>query len=175
MKRKTQKQRWLLPFCLFVMGTAAQTSAQSADHLYVYSPNEPSQSFALDDICKITFTEQDIQVIPIIGSVASIFFDNIEKLTFTPQDDDGTFISSSVIPSSSGVKVYLDPANHNVVVESPVEITTVSIFNLQGLLIKTVAPQSVSASISLPACPSGVYIVRTNNAQGTSVKKIIKN
>jgi hypothetical protein len=169
MKQKIQKQKCLLLLCSLFMGIAVQSYAQTADYMYVYAPAETRQSFSLNDVQKITFTEQSMQVHSQSGSAASIFYDSIKKLTFTSQE--GNDIAT---PSSSGVKVYLDDAANEVVIESPVEITSVNLFNMQGTLLQRIASRSTSATASLSALPAGVYIVQVSNEQGVSVHKILK-
>jgi hypothetical protein len=167
MKQKNQK--CLLLLCSLFLGIAVQSRAQTADYMYVYAPAGTEQSFSLDDVQKITFTEQSMQVHTWSGSVAPILYDNIKKLTFTTQEGNGI-----ATPSSNGVKVYLDGVANEVVIESPVEITSVNLFNTQGRLLQRMAPRSTSATASLSARPSGVYIVQVSNGQGVSVHKIIK-
>jgi hypothetical protein len=169
MKQKTQKQKSLLLLCSLFMGIAVQSHAQTADYMYVYASAGTRQSFSLDDVQKITFTEQTMQVHSPSGSAASILYDNIKKLTFTSQEG-----NDIVTPSSSGVKVYLDDAANEVIIESPVEITAVNLFNRQGTLLLYIALRSTSATVSLSARPSGVYIVQVSNGQGVYVHKILK-
>jgi hypothetical protein len=169
MKQKFQKQ--LLSLCLFLLSAATlQSYAQRADYLYLYSPGGAEQSFSLDEIRKITFTEQNMQVHPSGGGVMSILYDNIARLTFASQEGSGIDV-----PLKEAVKIYFNAAENRVIIESPLLITAVSLYNLQGALLQCAAPQSLSTDMSLSGFPAGVYVVQVSNGQGVNVGKIIKN
>lgn len=169
MKHKIKKQKHLLPLCLLLLGATFQSHAQRADYMYLYSSGG-EQSFSLDEIQKITFTEQNMQVHLSSGSLTSISYDHIARLTFTPQAG-----SSMDVPVKEEVKIYYNPAGDRVVIESPLLITSVNLYNIQGVLLQQSAPQSLSVNMSLSTRPAGVYIVQVSNAQGVSVRKVIKN
>jgi hypothetical protein len=168
MKQKTKKH--LLSLCLLLSAATFQSHAQRADYMYLHSPGGGEQSFLLDDVRKITLTEQSMQVHPFSGASTSVFYDNIAKLTFTQQE--GNAIDA---PLKEDVRVYFNPVEDRLIIESPSPIAAVNLYNMQGVLVQRTAPQSLSAGISLSSCPAGVYVVQVSNGQGIKVRKIIKN
>jgi hypothetical protein len=165
MKSKRKNKLWRCLF-LFFAGISSATTAQET--LYIYAPGNTVQSFELDNIRKITFTEQNIQVHPTSGNVASLLFDNVETITFEPKGM--TFIAPIM---DFGVELYFYDGCANI--KSSAEITTLTLYNMQGNLLQRTSPQSLSASLPLQRYPAGVYIIQVVNTQGISTHKIIKH
>ncbi|MDR0232657.1 MAG: T9SS type A sorting domain-containing protein [Dysgonamonadaceae bacterium] len=142
-------------------------NAQAEERLYVYSTDGAVQSFALDDLHKITLTEQDFNILPLTGNVTTFLYDNVSVITFKPK-------SETAIPviEKSGLKLFLE--TDNLRIESDTEMSAVKLYNLQGKLLTNQMMQSLSANISLSSYPAGIYIVQIINQQGTSTYKIIK-
>jgi hypothetical protein len=168
MQQKIQKH--LLSLCLLLSAATFQSHAQRADYMYLHSPGGGEQSFLLNDVRKITFMEQSMQVYPFSGGSMSVFYDNIAKLTFTQQE--GNAIDA---PLKEDVNIYFNPAENRVVIKSPSPITAVHLYNLQGALLQRATPQSLSTEMSLSSCLPGIYIVQVSNGRGVNVRKIIKN
>jgi hypothetical protein len=148
---------------LLVLATVMGTSIHANERLYVQSPNGTVQSFALDDLKKITFTETDMSFHAMNGNITSLLFDDVSAWTFEP-------LGMVVLPvTAESVKVYLNAGC--VVVESPANISAVSLYNLQGALLQHTA----KAILPVSALPAGLYIVRVADRQGNaSVHKILK-
>jgi len=164
MVKKNLKIAWIA--ILGIIGIPITSHAQNAEYLYVYSPSKAEQSFALNDLSKITFTAQDVNLNMTNGTVTALSYGNISVITFK-----STSTAINEVKNDSEVKVYFDASN--LMIASSSEITAVKVYNLQGLLLKNQTLQSLSASIPL-TCPKGVYIVQVINGQGLSIHKIIK-
>ena len=156
----------LLPFILLLVGAIIHTHAESSGNIYVYTPNGTEHSFVLDNIQKITFSEQNLKIYSVDGNSEDFAFSDISKLTFKSSD-----IGNETTIADPGVKVYASAGR--LTVESPTEILLVKLFDIQGKLLQNIAPLSLSANIDLPLS-AGVYIVRIFNREGTSVHKFIK-
>ena len=142
-----------------------QSSAQSLDKMYIYAPDGKSQVVVLDELRKITFGEQAIELIPVTGIVKTVNFNDISVITFKEKQ---TSISEV---KKSNIKLFVEA--DQVTIESDADMTAVRLFDLQGRLLKNQPTQSHSANISLSSCPAGVYIIQILG-QETSVHKIIK-
>jgi hypothetical protein len=157
----------LFVFCLLTAGLLQNAYAQGNNFLWVYSANGSSQSFALDDLQKITFTGQDMVIEPANSGAVNFPYSSVSKWIFAAFATD----IAPVLANTEGANIYYRTTTESVVLQSASVIGEVRIFNLQGILIRRVVVQTEQAEIALSGIPAGVYIVKTS----TSVKKIIKN
>ena len=164
MKRKNLRFGWLFSV-LFLLAGTVYVQAQNCNYLYVYAP-DGTQSFALNDIQKITFSEQNMNVHPVRGNATEIDFSNVLKLAFGSEP-----INNESTQTDYGVKVYSNN-NGSLIIESVTEISIVNLFDLQGRLLQSIAPKALSATLNLPYS-SGVYVVQTSTQQGVSAHKIV--
>ena len=160
-------KRILFLFGILLAAVAVQLQAQVSDCLSVYTLSG-TQSFALDKIQKITFSDGDMNIAPITGDAARIALDNVLKMAFEQKD----FIDVPQVEVDYGVKVYSD--GNSLIVESTTEISTVSLFDMQGRLLQSLASGSLSATLDFTASSAGVYVVLVSNGQGTSAHKVVK-
>jgi hypothetical protein len=107
MKQINRRQKWLLTACLLTAATAQQLFAQSADTLYVQESGGSVQSFALNEVRKLTFTEENVSVHPVSGSATAMPYASVAKMAFTPIVGTAPILSSdatlSGITLSEGV------------------------------------------------------------------------
>jgi len=145
---------------------SVQAKSQSLDNVYLYLTDGTPLSMALNDISKITFAEQAINLFPATGEVISLPYDFISVITFKAKE------TSVPEVKKSDLKLYLE--SDRVLIESDTEISAVKMYNLQGrLLVNQTLKSSFTASIPLSSYPTGVYIVQVFG-QNSSVHKIIK-
>jgi type IV secretory pathway TraG/TraD family ATPase VirD4 len=145
--------------------------------LYVQTANGAVQSFALNKVRKLTFTEEAMYVHPTSGSATSVPYTDIVKLAFAPIVGSAPSDEPSAVAASAqdyGVKIYPNPTVDNVVIESTTDIREVRVFDAQGTLLQLVDNQQVTTTLSLSALPAGVYLVRIVNGQGVCISKIVK-
>ena len=162
---KTLKLTWIV--LLVIIGIPIFSNAQTTESLFVHSPGSTEQSFALNDLNKITFTEQTINIhLTTSDSVIALPYNNISVLTFKSKNTGVTMVKKTE------VRLYLE--TNNLIIESDTEIISVKLFNLQGALLAHQTLKSFSTTIPLSLCPVGIYIVQLINGQGMSVYKIIK-
>ena len=168
MKQKMLNRKFLGLLFFLSMGVISQSYAQYANYLYVYAPGGSTQSLALDNIQKITFTSDELQVHSATEGITTVGYDNIAKLSFTLPP------SSVESPSHKTVKVYWEAFTDNVVVKSATSVSTVNIFDMRGVLLQCVQPQSPEAIIPMSAFPIGIYLLQVGNEEGVSIHKILK-
>ena len=170
MKQKKLPYGWLFSLLLLLAGTATQAHTQS-EHLRVYTLGG-TKSFALNETRKITFEGQNMNIHPTDGDAAEVSLSDVLKLTFELMATAPWIGTEEVAVSDSNVRVYPN-GNGGLTIESVTEIATVNLFDLQGRLLQSIAPRSLSATLNLPYSPSGVYVVQTLTQQGASTHKIV--
>jgi len=157
--------------------------AQAAEALFVHPADGSSAaSSALDNIQRITFSDGDMSVKPFGGDADVYILDNIAKITF------GNIEITDVtnLPATGlDVVVYVTPAG-GIVVESPEAIQMLTLFNVDGKILRSVAAATATvethgrASLQLQTTldastlPTGVYLLQIKTQQGVVTKKIIK-
>jgi hypothetical protein len=149
--------------CVLIAGATVQ--AQTADYLWVNKTDGSAVSFNLNDLHKITFTDDEIVVNPTAGSAQSFAFGTVRKLTF---ENRSTAIAA---PAEKTQRIFYNPASQSVVVDDLQKSGTLSIYSLTGSIVKTAVVQQGKTEISISGLPTGVYLVKS----GETVKKIIKN
>jgi len=160
------------------------SATKAADALLIHpTDGSSSESFALDNVQRITFSGNDIIVetwrtASPDNNIEIYTLDYVSKITF------GNVNSNSIAnPSATSldVLVYTTPAGE-FIVESPISIKSLTLFTIDGKilatqtqLVGTLRATSLQASVNVSGLPSGVYILLIDTVQGTVAKKIIKN
>jgi len=155
-------------FSLFTFAAAAQ---QSTESMWVNSTSGSANSFALDDVGKITFTSSQLQVNLNSGSLSAFNFDEVASITFFNLQ--GNDIRQPAV-SDNSVNIFYDASSSLLRIASQNMIKGVKIYSLQGSLVKNVLTHSQSVEPSLSALPAGVYVVSVNTDKNVSVKKFVK-
>lgn len=146
--------------------------ANSYDYLWVYSSAEASpQSYALDDIQKITFGAEAMNL-HLLGqpSTVAVNYGSSVKITF-----ENEAVNVKGVLGMAGISVNYDATAATLNVKSPVPMKSVYVYNTQGQPVKTFGQTGPSTEISLNSLPSGIYIVRADNGQETKTIKIVKH
>ena len=146
-------------------------SAHATDYMNVYLTSQGSfQSISIDEIDKITFPSEDEVNITISGIITPMAIDNIEVITFG--DTDITAIEEAVAEVTDVEIIY---NNGEVRITSPEVINQVQLYNIQGVLIKSLAPGVETATLEVSNYPNGIYIVAVQSKGEIVTKKIIIN
>jgi hypothetical protein len=142
--------------------------------LYVYGANGSKQSFLLDDVRKLTFSDTELVVNKNTGETSPFLFTNLK--CFSLYDDLypglGTGIAKTPV-SLTEVSVY--SIKNELVVKSDQTITGINLYNLHGQKLLQLSPAAQEINISLTSYPVGIYILQVIDKNGITVKKIIKN
>jgi hypothetical protein len=119
--------------------------AQAVDYMNVYLSSQGSfQSINIDEIDKITFPSEDEVNITISGIATPMAIDNIEVITFG--DTDITAIEESQAETSEIEIIYIAG---EVRITSPEAINLVQLYNMQGVLMQTQAPNTSVATLNV--------------------------
>lgn len=143
---ETKKLR-LLSVALLLLATGA-TQADEVEYMLIhaYLPAY-DQSLLLDNIDKITFSDEGIEVALYDADNVAVPFGQFRSITFS---------------------------NKSSIEESPLPIKTIGIYNLHGLAVRHESPHSEQVILSLDGCPRGIYIVLAENGETTITRKIVK-
>ncbi|MDR3341045.1 MAG: T9SS type A sorting domain-containing protein [Candidatus Symbiothrix sp.] len=142
--------------------------AQSSRKLMVYDKTGALQSFSLNEVQKITFTNAEMVVSKNDGNALPILFSAFHYFNVS---SDVTAIPEIKTPGST---VYFSNELGEVKARSLSKITELSLFDIQGRKLQQICPNSPEANLQLSSHPKGIYIVRAVDETGVTVKKIIK-
>ena len=87
---------------------------------------------------------------------------------------DGELLSISEI--SSTAKVYPNPANDQVRIESAKGIESVMVYNMMGVLVETIPANSMMLNVNLSQYSEGTYFFNIRQSDGTvSNQRVVVN
>jgi len=141
----------------------------SDDALIVQQKSGAPVTTLLDNIKEITFSGDNLSVVPFSGAPAVYAMSNIVKISF---GKGATGINS---PKADGIDLtaYFNPAG-NIVVECEAGILSMTLIAIDGKTVSMEkfdgAPVETGRALSLQ---SGVYILHVETAKGTAVQKFI--
>jgi len=140
-------------------------TAQS--YLWVNKTDGSAKSFALSNLRKITFTDNDIVVTPYSAAAQNFAFTTVKNITFK---DVPTAILAPAQEMQT-TRIYFNPESKEVVIEGEKPIGNVAIYDLTGRVVNIPFFKKMEylTTINVSHLPTGVYIVKTAN----NVQKLI--
>ena len=143
----------------------APVSTPSTDVLVVNkSDSSPAEQTLLDDIRRLVFAGSNLSLLPGSGSTVFYPFSSIAGLSF---EEDGT-TGVSIPAASFDANVYLTPQGE-IIVQTGALIRSLTLLGAEGKILG----KSHSNALSVSHLPAGVYLLRIETTQGTTVKKVI--
>ena len=153
--------RLLVIICM----ATAMLNLAAQDALLVHpAGGSEAQSFSLEKIQKITFSG-DNMVLKTSSGDETLSLANIGKITF------GEATGIPVVPVLPEIVLFPNPAVDFIRIDSPVDIKSWTLFNLNGKAIKHSGSE---LQIPVNDLPAGFYFLRLNTANGSVTKKFIK-
>ena len=145
--------------------------ADEYEYLWLHSPAASgTRSYAIDDLRKITFGNDDLQVhLKSQTSPQSWAYSNLWKMTF--EANPATAVMT--LQKASDLSIIQTP--FDVRVESSTPLKSVVIYNVQGSRLALFGQGETTVSYSLKALPTGIYIIRAENAEDTQTLKFVKH
>ena len=145
------------------------TDGIAADTLYVYLANDnPVQSIPLNNVRRLTFDEDNMLLKAANGDEISYPLATVGKITFK---EDAAVTGISVSQNEVEIKLYPNPFTDYIIIDSPVDITSWTLFDLNGKILK----HSVATlQIQVSNLPAGIYFLKIDSANGIITRKIIK-
>ena len=150
-----------------ISGATVEFNVTAQDALFVYPADGGSaQSASLDNIQRLTFSGDNLLLKTTNGNETTYPLAAVGKITFEVA---GTGISA--LPSAVEINLYPNPSVNYIRIDSPVAITSWTLFDLSGNALKH---SSSDLQIQVSNLLAGFYFLKIDTANGTVTKKIIK-
>lgn len=147
--------------------------ADDGNTLYYYAKSSTTaKSFSLDDLDKVTFTEDGLKLWKQSGT-QEIAFDDFLMFTFT-EVEHPIVTSLEPMAAEKDVLVRYDSGSKTVTIESGSALSGVSVYDLQGRMVAHLSAAGSNYRLSLSSVPAGLYIVKAQRGGETIVNKIVK-
>ncbi len=156
---------------LGIVSLPGMTHAENEQYLNIFR-NGNAQSIHLDDVDKITFSDNAMTVITIDKTSISTIYDDLQKLTFGAKAETG-HIENITNDFTSSLSIQY--RGQNIIVKSSYSIETIDIYNSHGYSMLHFSPNSQTAIVSIDHLPSGIYIINAKNETTIKSLKIIKH
>lgn len=162
----------LLPLLVSIPFTLSAATPDDTDiYLYTKASSMPKK-LALEEIDKLTFNSNGIQVWKQKG-IETISFVDFQVLTFG-EIERSSETAVEQISAANDVLVRYYRSSSQVVVESGKAMDGVSIYDMQGRLIANEASSGTRFTLSLTSAPRGIYLVQARCGADVIVNKIVK-
>ncbi|MDR2087519.1 MAG: T9SS type A sorting domain-containing protein [Dysgonamonadaceae bacterium] len=165
-------KKYLLLF-FFLLTIAGGIGAQTG-YLYVHTTATPDkQTFALDDLKSLTFTDSEMQIATTNGPETVLLSD---LMYFTLKGLPPTNLPPTAAAISS-IEVYSNLATGVLTVISAQALTGLELYDLQGQKLLQLTPDgSLTVEVSLSDLPAGIYLLRVADETGNvTIKKTMKH
>ncbi len=158
---------------IFLVSGLQIAQAEEYDYLWLYGHSTSStSSYAIDDIHKITFGGNAMQVhLNSRPSPVTCAYANLLKMTFEDKPDPTSVENESAVVSDLSVTHTFS----DIRVESPSPLKSVAVYNIQGSRLALFGQGKTTVSYSLDVLPSGVYVIRAENSEKTRSIKFVKH
>ena len=167
------KLHYIKHFLLVMLIFIPLMGVQAQEYMNVYLTSQASfKSISIDEIDKITFPSEDEVSVTISGIAIPMAVENIEVITFG--DTDITAIEESEA-QVEGIEITYLRGKGEIKVTSSEAIALVQLYNMQGVMMQTQAPQTATAILCVSGYPQGIYIVAVQSGDRTETKKFIIN
>lgn len=160
-------RRIIAPILMLV---AIVAMADTPKYLTLYAGGKV-KSYSISDIRKITFGEQTAKNLELHLKGTSVT-DNYPYSTF----EKGVFEFEpsgveSVLADNDNLSVVYNAGSQEIIVSSLQEITSVVVYNLNGLVVEKSSPMTTEAVVSFADYASGIYVVKAvTTAEAKTVK-----
>lgn len=143
-------------------------SLHAQSNLIIHSQNDTEKSAIIAGIRKITFPDGNLVLQYTDNSTESVALSSIRKITFNEVSG-----FENLSPATSNqLLVYPNPTSETIYLTLSIEgSSTVHLYKIDGILIKTQQISNESQGIYVGDLPKGIYIVRVGN-QATKFSKI---
>ena len=108
-----------------------------------------------------------------VASTTVVVESNVGTVVFSVEID-GELLK--VTELSSTTKLYPNPANNQVRIESPKSIESVMVYNMMGALVETISANNNTVNVNLSDYRNGVYFFNIRQSDGTvSKERVVVN
>lgn len=141
--------------------------AYGQSKLCIYETSGSSQSFALTEIKKLTFSEAQMNIYRNTGSTTAFFINNIAYMGFISN-------SNEIDYSIENFSIYPNPAINSLTIENFEIINELKIFDMQGKVRLHLSPKTETVNIDISHLPTGIYFLQIIGNNQVKNSKIIK-
>lgn len=156
----------------FVVSVPQFLFAEDENTIFYYSrmTTIPTK-FSLDDLDKITFTDNSILLWKRSGLLEINFED---FLLFTFKEIEHPYVSAvKPISTLQDDPIYIGVKNRMVNIESRLPLSSIVVYDLQGRVAAKDTSASTNYFFSLSAAPAGVYFIKAMCNGRSIIKKIV--
>ena len=161
---------FLIAFSIINQVVLAHPDDRNTLYVYVNSSGTP-QSFSLDNLDKITFSENSMKLWE-HNRTTEIDFSTFSFLSFDKDINPTTSVRDLSI--GKDVKIQYIPKSNVVTVEAKETLDGVAIYDLQGRLLTSASTASKSYRIPVAKVPLGVFVVRVTCGGMVKSHKMVK-
>lgn len=163
------KKLGLLLGLIWLVAYASVVQAEGTSSLLIYASTPAYEhSILLDEIDKITFNDNSIEIVLVNTETVSVPYDQFYSAIFS----DCTTIEEIPVENELCVRYYSLDAT--VVVDSSLPLVAVSIYNLQGVVIYSQLSRNKRIEFSLNDYPRGIYVICARNGEKIVSRKLVK-
>jgi hypothetical protein len=179
MRPKINKQKWLLMACLLMAAAAQQqVCAQGADTLYVQASSGAVQSFALNELRKLTFAEQNLNVQPASGSATVMPLASVVKMAFRPIRATATASSDATLSGITVSAGTLSPAfaaaTYSYTVNVANSVSSISVTGTANHSAATVTGNVNNQALSVGSNPVTLSVRAENGATQSYTVTVVR-
>jgi hypothetical protein len=138
-------------------------NTDNADSVYIYTP------VAGADHMQVSRLKTNKGHITITVTETPVFVRPVKK-----ESTSGEPNITSNIPDTKSLKVYPNPGNDYVMIETPTDNMLISLINVQGKKIKEIKSSGNQYRMDISNIPSGIYFIRIDDQAGTNCIAFIK-
>lgn len=149
--------------CLMVSGLTAM-----GNDVFVYDGTHAEPIQSMNDVKKITFTENAITLVGADGTETTVDFTAFSYFTFVKEE------MSGIEDVAKGGDIAVTVRGGMLDVNATEPIARVEMYSMQGQRMLSLAPDAASVSESIAHCANGIYIVKVVAGGNEKVQKIIK-
>ena len=149
---------------LFFLSTLV---AHAQNKLFIHEKGGATQSFALSDIKKLTFSEDNMFIARNGANTVSLLIDNISYIDFQ-------YTVNILERETENFSIYPNPVTNNLTVEHSEAIDDLKIFDLQGKMYLHISPKKETVNIDMTSFATGIYFLRIMSNDRISTSKVIK-
>ena len=135
--------------------------------VYVYNGKGTNPIKLMQDVKKITFTENAMTVIA-TEAEETVNFADFTHFTFSPEKEGAV----AELQADGTVKVFT--VGNILTVKAAQPIANVTVYSMQGSKLMELQPMQSEVSQSIENCQAGIYLVKVVAGSNESVYKIIK-
>ncbi len=108
-----------------------------------------------------------------VSNIADIYFDYNFPITTEPAITTVALLAKDSFEDKN-ISVYPNPVQNKLHISAKDNITSVSLFDVQGRLIRTAATNNLNVTFEMAGHATGVYFVKIQTQKGVKTQKIIK-